>query len=130
MKSTKRILLLVSLALVFAGMAHAQTGAHSAKLSWAASADSTSANPGTVAIYQASGACPASGLGSLTFATVTTTAAPSATAANPYIVTSLTPGTYCFYLTATIGGATSGPSNTSGGSTSTFPPTSFTVVVQ
>jgi len=99
---------------------------HTATLTYTASSDSTTGNPGTVTVYRATGACPASGLGSLTFTAVTTTA-PSG---GPYTDTLPGPGTYCYYLTATISGATSSPSLTGGGSANPFPPTGVTVVVQ
>jgi hypothetical protein len=99
---------------------------HTASITYTASSDSSIGTPGTVTIYRAVGACPASGLGSLTFAQVTSTAP----AGGPYTDTLPGVGTYCYYATATISGATSIPSNTGGGSANPFPPTTFTVTVQ
>lgn len=92
---------------VLLGVAFGQSG-HFVNLIWSASSDSTAANPGTVTVYRASGACPATGIGSLSYTALTTTAP----AGGPYSDTSVTVGTWCYYVTATIGGATSGPSNT------------------
>lgn len=97
----------------FFGVAMAQqlkataTG-HQINLTWTASSDSTTANPGTVAIYRANAVCPTSGIGTLIYTAVTTTAP----AGGPYNDTTVTAGTWCYYVTATISSATSGPSNT------------------
>lgn len=88
-----------------ASLANAQ---HKVTLSWVASTDSTSSNPGTVSVYRATGTCPASGIGTLTYSTLTA----AAPAGGPYADTTVSAGTYCYYVTATISGATSGPSNT------------------
>jgi hypothetical protein len=104
--------------------AHAQT-THKVTLSWTASSDSTTATPGTVSVLRASGVCPATGVP----ATVTTLTT-SAPAGGPYVDSTVTAGQYCYYVTATIGGATSVPSNTSGAPVPTFPPSGLTVVVQ
>ena len=119
----KRLILLALLLL--ASSAFAQTS-HTATLTYTKSSDSTTANPGTVSVYRAVGVCPASGLGTLTFTMLTSTASPGGT----YTDNLPGPGTYCYYLTATISSATSGPSNTGGGSANPFPPVLGTVVVQ
>lgn len=112
--------------IVFLIAAPVFAASHTATLTYTASSDSTTATPGTVSVYRAVGACPASGLGSLTWTLVTSTAPAGGT----YTDTLPTAGTYCYYLTATINGATSAASNTGGGTASPFPPSLGTVVVQ
>ena len=120
-----RILLLTIFVLSLS--AHAAAAQHSVTLNWIASTDSTTATPGTVTVYRATAACPASGIGTLTYTALTTTAA----AGGPYTDSAVTTGvTYCYYLTATIGGATSGPSNTAGGTIPVGTPTSLILVVK
>ncbi len=103
----KRIVVLLCLFALAIGFAHAQTG-HSVQLKWTASADSTTTNPGTVTVYRASAACPASGIGTLSYTALTAAAAP----AGPYTDSAVTPGTFCYYITFSVGGATSPASNT------------------
>ena len=117
--------LFASLLLVLALPLAAQA-THTATLPIGASPDSTTSNPGTVTVYRATGTCPTTGLGALTFTAVTT----SAPASGSYVDTLPGPGTYCYYLTATISGATSGASGTGGGTATPFPPTLGTVVVK
>ncbi len=121
----KRMFLIAVLTIVAVCIPISAQTAHTAKLTITASPDSTTGNPGTTAIYRAAGVCPASGLGSLTFAAVTT----SGPASGSYTDTLPGPGSYCYYMTATISGVTSIPSSTGGGTAGPFPPT-FTVVVQ
>ena len=114
------------LLVLFASSAIAQ-GQHSATLTWTASSDSTTTTPGTVTVYRATAACPASGIGTLTYTPLTTTAP----AGGPYVDTAVTVGTtYCYYVTATIGGSTSGPSNTFQAKIPASPPTALTGTVQ
>ena len=88
--------------------ASAQT-AHSATLTWSAPSDATTGS--TYNIYRATGACPTSGLGTLTFAKVN--AAPIT--ALTYVDSGLTVGTYCYYATQVQSSTESLPSNTAGG---------------
>lgn len=82
---------------------------HSATLTWKASADSTAITPGTASVYRASGACPATGIGTASYSLLSVTAP----AGGPYVDTSVTGGaTFCYYVTASISGGTSDPSNT------------------
>lgn len=120
----KKILAVFAILALAATLAHAQTS-HKVTLSWTASADSTTASPGTVSVLRANGSCPATGVPA-TVTTLTTTAL----AGGPYTDSGVTAGQYCYYVTATIGGATSVPSNTSGAPVPTFPPTGLTVTVQ
>ena len=113
--------LLLVLALPLAAQA-----THTATLPIGASPDSTTSNPGTVTVYRATGTCPTTGLGTLTFTTVTT----SAPASGSYVDTLPGPGTFCYYLTTTISGATSGPSGTGGGVALPFAPTLGSITVK
>jgi len=123
----KKILATLTLALLAPiGLAAAQT-THTVAMSYTASTDSTTANPGTVTAFYATSACGTSGQ---TFAQLAANGPASDTAAAPWKVNLAGPGTYCFYVEAVIGGASSVPSNTSGGSANPFPPAAFTVTVQ
>lgn len=82
--------------------------AHSAILTWGAAADATSAS--TYNVYRAVGACPATGLGSLSFSKLGNTAVLAFTDATVAIGNS-----YCYYATQEAGGFESVPSNTAGG---------------
>jgi len=111
---------------LFAASLHAQS-THQVTLRWTASPDSTTAAPGTVTVYRATAACPASGIGTLAYSKLTATAL----AGGPYVDTSVTTGsTYCYYVTATIGGLESNPSNTFQGQIPTAPPSTLTGSVQ
>ena len=79
----------------------------------------TSANPCTVQLYQASGACPASGIGTLTYTLLTPTllstlATATSTAWEFSDATPVAGQTYCYYATVTYtaGGSPSAPSAT------------------
>lgn len=112
--------------LFFVAAATLAQAQHKVTLSWTASTDSTSSNPGTVSVYRATGTCPASGIGTLTYTTLTATAP----AGGPYADSTVTAGTYCYYVTATISGATSGPSNTVTAVVPTAAPSGLTAVSQ
>jgi hypothetical protein len=100
---------------------------HQVTLTWTASKDSNASNPGTVSVYRAVGSCPPSGIGTLTY-TPLTTAAP---AGGPYPDTTVTAGmTYCYYVTATINGATSQPSNTASATIPVLAPTALIIMIQ
>lgn len=120
---------LLSLALLLAA-SPAFAAQHTLSLSFNASTDSTTANPGTTQIYWAQGACPASGIAGLTWNQATATGAPGYTAASPYSINLPSAGTYCAYVTFTQGGAISVPSNTAGGSAAPFPVGTVSVSVQ
>lgn len=107
------------------GVASAQT--HKVTLTWTASADSTASNPGTANVYRATAACPASGTSGATFVKL----ASGQPAGGPYTDTSVVSGdTYCYYVTAVIGGAESSPSNTFQGVIPLAAPTGLAGVVQ
>lgn len=118
--------LISSLVLLLSPLASFAT--HQAQLTWTVSADSTVANPGTVNVYRVTGTCPAIGIGTANYTALTTSAAP----AGPYTDSTIAVGTvYCYYVTATIGGVESAPSNTFQSNT-VIPsaPTGLKVVVQ
>lgn len=90
----------------FAQAVKATTTGHQVTLTWTASGDSTTTTPGTVSVYRANEACPAT-VTTTGFSAITTSAA----AGGPYTDSTVTAGTWCYFVTATIGSATSGPSN-------------------
>lgn len=89
-------------------VAAAQT-AHQAVITWAAATDAVASS--TYNVSRASGACPATGLGSLVFAKIN--AAP--VAALTFTDAGLSVGTYCYFVSQVQSGAESIPSNTAGG---------------
>jgi hypothetical protein len=100
---------------------------HQVTLTWTASKDSNTSSPGTVSVYRAVGSCPAIGIGTLTYTNLTS----AAPAGGPYIDSTVTAGTtYCYYITATINGATSQPSNTANATIPVFPPIALTIIIQ
>jgi hypothetical protein len=94
--------LLLVLALAFAVPSKAQ---HSVSLSWTASSDAA-ANP-TLAynVYRLAGACPVSGTAGFTKLTATPVSAATFTDATVAL------GPACYYVTSTLNGAESLPSN-------------------
>ena len=117
----KIFLVLAILSIPFAAKAQSS---YSVNLTWTASTSSTSANPGSVKVLRATGSCPASGIGSLVYSSLNNTAP----AAGPYTDSTVVAGTtYCYYITATVGSSTSGPSNTFQAviPTATAPPSSL-----
>ena len=102
----KYILALASACFALALFASPARAQHSASLSWTASSDAA-ANPSLgYNIYRLAGACPASGTSGFTklnASPVTTTTFSDATVAL---------GAVCYYVTATLNGAESVPSNT------------------
>jgi hypothetical protein len=102
----KHLLAVISLCFAFAFLASPARAQHSASLSWTASSDAA-ANP-TLGynVYRLAGACPASGTTGFTklnTSPVTTTTFSDA---------SVGLGSFCYYVTATLNGAESVPSNT------------------
>jgi len=87
-----------------------------AVLTWTASATAGS----TVNVYRCAGASCTS------FAKITTGVA----AGGPYTDTSVTAGSYTYYVTAVVNGAESVPSNTATVTISPLPPTGLTAVAQ
>lgn len=104
----KAILLLAVLAvMLFPGVSRAQ--AHQAVLTWTAATDATTGT--SYNVYRASGGCPISGLGSLSFAKVNAATLTALT----YTDSGLAVGVYCYYITQTQNASESIPSNTVGG---------------
>jgi hypothetical protein len=93
------------------------TPSHEVDLTWTASTDG-----GTVTVYRASGLCSAT---TLSFVKLTSTAP----AGGPYKDTAVTAGNYCYYVTATVNGTESVPSNSVNPSVPTAPPTNLVNVV-
>ena len=75
---------------------------HEVDLAWTASVDAGV----TYNIYRAAGTCPATGV------PTGATQVKSGIAVLTYQDTTVQPGSYCYYATATLNGAESGPSNT------------------
>lgn len=101
-------MLALAILLVMTSVVHAQTS-YSVVLTWKASTSSTTTAPGAVKVLRATGACPSSGIGTLTYNSLNNTAP----AAGPYTDSTVALGTtYCYYLEQVEGTATSGPSNT------------------
>jgi hypothetical protein len=99
----KRILFLLPL-LLLAMLARAQS--HSVSLSWTASSDAA-ANPTLVYnIYRLSGTCPASGT------TGFTKLSASPVSGTTFTDSTVPLGQICYYVTATLNGGESVPSNT------------------
>jgi hypothetical protein len=94
---------LMALLLVLAAPARAQ---HSASLTWTASPDAATNPKLGYNVYRLAGACPASGTAG--FTKLNTTPLTTTTFSD----TSVTLGTFCYYVTATLNGAESVPSNT------------------
>lgn len=105
--------------LVFSAiLAKAQT-THSATLTWT---DTLNPATGTTYnIYRATGLCS----GTPTFSKLA-----SAVAAKTYADSTVTPGNYCYEVTATVNGVESAPSNTALATVPAFAPTSLTITVQ
>lgn len=102
---------------------------HQNQVCWNASADSTTATPGTVTLYKLAGqACPANII-MTSFTELEAGLAPSVSGTTPFIDAAVTSGqTNSYVAVAVIGGATSGPSNCWSGTTPSFPPGALTGV--
>jgi hypothetical protein len=104
------------LALVFASLAFGQ--AHKVTLTWQ---DLLNPAGTTYSVYRATGLCS----GTPVFSKIA-----SAVAVKTYEDTTVTPGNYCFAVTATANGMESAQSNTALAPVPSFPPSGLTVVVQ
>lgn len=107
--------MLAALAFLFTGIACAQT-THSVTLNWQ---DTLNPTGTTYNVYRAVGLCS----GTPTFAKIA-----SALTVLTYIDTTVTPGPYCFAVTATSGGAESAQSNSAIANVPSFAPTVLAVV--
>lgn len=93
---------------VFPGVSRAQA-AHQAVLTWVAPTDAVAGS--TYNVYRASGGCPATGVGTLTFAKVNAGGVTALT----YTDSGLAVGVYCYYVTQVQNASESIPGNTAGG---------------
>lgn len=82
---------------------------HNAVLTWSAPADAVAGT--TYDMFRVNAVCPTSGLGGLTFTKVNTTPITALT----FTDASITVGNWCYYAQQNQNGATSAPSNTTGG---------------
>jgi hypothetical protein len=113
-----KALRLVLAVLLISSVAAAQAVTHSAKLTWV---DSLNPSGTTYSIYRAPGLCS----GSPVFAKIAT-----GVAVLTYTDTSVTPGNYCYQVTAVAGGVESAPSSSVLAPIPSFAPTGLQVVVQ
>lgn len=116
----KSKILLGMLVLFFAAGVQAQ--AHSTTLTII---DPTASAARSYNIYRAAGACPVTGLGPLTFSKLTLTPISVLT----YTDTTITVGTWCYYVTAVENSVESNPSVAAGG-TAKPGVVSFSIVIQ
>lgn len=91
---------------------------HQATLTWQ---DLTNPVGTTYSVYRATGLCS----GSPTFSKIA-----SAVTVKTYVDTTVTPGNYCYQVTATLNGMESPASNTASAPVPSFAPTGLNVVVQ
>lgn len=91
---------------------------HSATLTW-----TDTANPvgTTYSVYRATGLCS----GTPTFSKLAT-----AVASKTYLDSTVSPGNYCYQVTATFSGVESAPSNSAAAAVPSFAPTTLAVTVQ
>jgi hypothetical protein len=108
---------LTLLAIGFAAIS--QAAQHTATLAWTDTQNP--AGQATYSVYRATGLCS----GTPTFSKLAT-GVPSLS----YVDNTVTPGNYCYQVTATVGGVESAPSNASQAPIPAFPPTALTVTVQ
>ncbi|MGA2890323.1 MAG: hypothetical protein ABSE51_19945 [Terracidiphilus sp.] len=112
MKNLSRIAI-TTVIVLSAALGHAQA-TNSVLLTWQ-DTSCTTATPCTAQVFRAAAACPASGIGTLTYAEITALDSQS-TVAGAYTDTTAVQGqTYCYYVTDSFvlgGTAPSSPSNT------------------
>jgi hypothetical protein len=106
------LLVLLSLCLV------AQTATHSVSLVWQ---DALNPTGTTYSVYRATGLCS----GTPTFSKIA-----SALTVLTYSDTTVTPGNYCYEVTATVNSMESAPSNTAGAPVPSFPPQTLSITVK
>lgn len=95
-----------------------QAATHSATLNWV---DASNPTGTTYNIYRATGLCS----GTPAFTKVV-----SALAVKTYQDTTVTPGNYCYQVTATFNGIESSPSNQAGAPIPSFAPTNLSLTIQ
>jgi hypothetical protein len=111
---TKTLILLV---LLVAGLAAAQT-THTATLTWV---DTLNPAGTTYNVYRAAGLCS----GTPPFSKIA-----SAVTVKTYADPNLSPGNFCYQVTASLGGVESAASNQAGAPVPSFPPTNLAITVQ
>jgi len=104
--------------LLMASVAVAQAATHSVTLTWV---DASNPAGTTYNVYRATGLCS----GTPTFSKIG-----SAVTVKTYTDASVTPGNYCYQVTAIFGGAESVPSNSVNPNVPAFAPTALTYTVQ
>jgi len=116
----KRFFIVVVLLFAFCSLASAQTATtHNVTLSWT---DTLNPATGTTySVYRATGLCS----GTPTFSKIAT-----ALTAKTYSDTTVTPGPYCYTVTATFNGVESAQSNTVQPNVPAFVPSGLTFTVQ
>lgn len=102
--------------MLISGAAQALT--HSVSLAWT---DPNNPAGTTYSVYRATGLCS----GNPSYSKIAT-----GIVGKTYVDTTVTPGNYCYYGTATFAGMESGPSPTAGGAVPSFPPATLQVTVQ
>ena len=108
---------LIAASTVFAGLLLAQTQ-HSATLSWT---DNLNPTGTTYNVYRATGLCS----GTPTFSKLAT-----AVATKNYVDNTVTPGNYCYTVSATFNSVESAQSTAAAAAVPSFPPTSLQITVQ
>lgn len=117
MSKLYHVLILVVLAALFCTSASAQPGPHSVILRWT---DTLNPTGTTYSVYRATGLCS----GTPTFSKIAT-----GVTVLTFTDSTVTPGNYCYQVTATVNGNESAPSNAVNPAVPAFVPTalSFTV---
>lgn len=114
----RKIFFVFALIATFAMPAAAQATTHAATLTWQ---DTLNPATGTTySVYRAPGLCS----GSPVFAKIAT-----AVAAKTYVDSTVTPGNYCYAVTATVGGVESAQSTPGAAAVPAFAVTSLSVTV-
>lgn len=108
----------VALAFLLASCLLLAQTVHSATMTWV---DNLNPAGTTYSVYRANGLCS----GSPVFSKIA-----SAVAVKTYVDTTVTPGNYCFAVTATFQGMESAQSPSAAAPVPTFPPTGLAVTVQ
>jgi hypothetical protein len=108
---------LIALGMMIVGSLVAQT-THSATLNWV---DDKNPQGTTYSVYRATGLCS----GSPVFSKIAT-----AVAGKTYTDATVTPGNYCYQVTATFQGMESAPSNSAAAAVPSFAPSGLVVTVQ
>ena len=115
---SKYLFRLAFLVLLFAASTFAQAATHKVTLTWA---DPSNPTGTTYTVYRASGLCS----GTPVFSKVAT-----GVAVLTFVDSTVTPGNYCYQVTATSASVESAPSNTVNPLVPSFPPQGLAATVQ